>query len=59
MLTKPEANLAYPNYPLTLEEGEQLLTDAIHQFHGSTALHCRGVGALYSITVYIITHSCT
>ena len=30
MLTKPEANLAYPNYPLTLEEGEQLLTDAIY-----------------------------
>jgi hypothetical protein len=35
MLTKPEANLAYPNYPLTLEEGEELLTDAIRQFHGS------------------------
>ena len=35
MLTKPEVNLAYPNYPLTLEEGEQLLTDAIRQFHGS------------------------
>ena len=30
MLTKPEANLAYPNYPLTLKEGEQLLTDAIY-----------------------------
>ena len=33
MLTKSEANLAYPNYLLTLEEDEKLLTDAIRQFH--------------------------
>ena len=46
MLTKPEANLAYPKYPLTLEEGEQLLTDAIHQFHGSIVQARKGVKGL-------------
>jgi len=46
MLTKPEVNLAYPNYPLTLEEGEQLLTDAIHQFHGSIVQARKGSNGL-------------
>ena len=35
MLNKPQADIAYPKYPLPLDEGEQLLTDAIRQFHGS------------------------
>ena len=46
MLTKPEVNLAYPNYPLTLEEGEQLLTDAIRQFHGSIVQARKGSNGL-------------
>jgi len=25
----------YPNYPLSLKEGEEKLTDALRQFHGS------------------------
>ena len=28
-----KADIAYPIYPLPLDEGEQLLTDAIRQFH--------------------------
>lgn len=35
MRNKPKVDIAYPNYPLTLEEGEVSLTDAIRQFHGS------------------------
>jgi len=46
MLTKPEANLVYPSYPLTLEEGEQLLTDAIRQFHGSIVQARKGSNGL-------------
>ena len=37
--------VAYPNYPLSLAEGEQLLTDAIRQFHGSIVQAKRGVKA--------------
>jgi hypothetical protein len=34
MPDKPIKSL-YPNYPLSLKEGEEKLTDALRQFHGS------------------------
>ena len=45
MPNKLQAEIAYPNYPLSLAEGEQLLTDAIRQFHGSIVQARRGVKA--------------
>tara|TARA_B100001093_G_scaffold480198_1_gene509844 strand:- start:2019 stop:4106 length:2088 start_codon:yes stop_codon:yes gene_type:complete len=34
-MTNPDNDIAYPNYPLTLEEGEEKLKDAVRQFHAS------------------------
>ena len=34
-MINPDNDIAYPNYPLTLEDGEEKLEDAIRQFHAS------------------------
>ena len=34
-MTNPDNDIAYPNYPLTLDDGEEKLEDAIRQFRAS------------------------
>jgi len=34
-MSNPDSDIAYPNYPLTLEDGEEKLEDAIRQFRAS------------------------
>ena len=43
-MSNPDNDIAYPNYPLTLEEGEEKLKDAVRQFHASMRVKKEGQG---------------
>ena len=46
IMTEEKIGVSYPQYPESLEKGEKLLTDAIHQFHGSIVQARKGVKGL-------------